>query len=71
MRQRLDALNDAFGVRPFDVRLAVADCLSRQGMHDQAVAAIEPFARDLAAGKRISRTDYLVPAIERVKTAAR
>jgi serine/threonine-protein kinase len=70
LRERLRAAQGTFGVRVFDVRLAAADCLSRQGLHDESVAAIEPFERDLAAGKPISRTDYLLPAIKRIRDAA-
>jgi serine/threonine-protein kinase len=67
LRERLSASSDAFGVRVFDVRLAAADCLLRQGLKDEAVAAIEPFERDLAAGKPIARTDYLPAAIQRIR----
>ena len=68
--QRLAALHDEFGVRVFDVRLAAAGCFNRLGRRDEALAAIEPFAAQLATGAHIARTDYLAPAIDRIRSAA-
>lgn len=59
-------LKDKFGVRAFDVRLAASNCLDRLGRHDEARAAMEPFASKMVSGATLSRSDYIVAWIARV-----
>ncbi|MBO9662060.1 serine/threonine-protein kinase [Dokdonella sp.] len=65
--ERMGALANQFTAREFDVRVAAADCLNRLGRHDQAAAAIEPFAARLDQGLVKARNDYYRPVIARIR----
>ena len=69
--RRVDALKNQFTAREFDVRVAAADCLNRLGRHDEAAAAIEPFAARLDQGLVKARNDYYRSVVARLRAESK